>query len=114
MNKPNLTKATNDEIQTRFDNDVERFSNLETGQQTTIDALLTIELCTEAAHCGCFIKLVVLATAIRCSTNKISDCCSLTKTFVSESKKKGFTSLKVPKRNDSLLITDLVTFHKRV
>ena len=38
-----------DEIQTRFDNDVERFSNLETGQQTTIDALLTMELCTEAA-----------------------------------------------------------------
>lgn len=39
MNKHNLPKATNDEIQTRFDNDVERFSNLETGQQTTIDAL---------------------------------------------------------------------------
>jgi tRNA (cmo5U34)-methyltransferase len=49
MIKPNLPKATNDEIQTRFDNDVERFSNLETGQQTTIDALLTMELCTEAA-----------------------------------------------------------------
>lgn len=49
MNKHNLPKATTDEIQTRFDNDVERFSNLETGQQTTIDALLTMELCTEAA-----------------------------------------------------------------
>jgi tRNA (cmo5U34)-methyltransferase len=49
MIKPNPPKATNDEIQTRFDNDVERFSNLETGQQTTIDALLTMELCTEAA-----------------------------------------------------------------
>ncbi|TCK80954.1 class I SAM-dependent methyltransferase [Albibacterium bauzanense] len=42
-------KATNEEIRTRFDNDVERFSNLETGQQTTIDAPLTMELCTEAA-----------------------------------------------------------------
>jgi len=43
------TKATNEEIKARFDNDVERFSNLETGQQTTIDAPLTMELCTEAA-----------------------------------------------------------------
>ena len=49
MNRQDLPKATNDEIQTRFDNDVERFSNLETGQQTTIDALLTMDLCTEAA-----------------------------------------------------------------
>lgn len=42
-------KATNEEIKVRFDNDVARFSNLETGQQTTIDAPLTMELCTEAA-----------------------------------------------------------------
>ena len=42
-------KSTNDEIRTRFDNDVERFSNLDTGQVTTIDAPLTMELCTEAA-----------------------------------------------------------------
>lgn len=42
-------KATNEEIKARFDQDVERFSNLETGQQTTIDAPLTMELCTEAA-----------------------------------------------------------------
>jgi Methylase involved in ubiquinone/menaquinone biosynthesis len=42
-------KSTNDEIRARFDNDVERFSNLETGQATTIDAPLTLELCTEAA-----------------------------------------------------------------
>lgn len=44
------TKATNEDIRARFDNDVERFSNLETGQQTTIDAPLTMELCTEAAR----------------------------------------------------------------
>ena len=43
------TKSTNEEIRTRFDNDVDRFSNLETGQATTIDAPLTMELCTEAA-----------------------------------------------------------------
>jgi tRNA (cmo5U34)-methyltransferase len=42
-------KATNQQIGERFDNDTERFSNLETGQQTTIDAPLTMELCTEAA-----------------------------------------------------------------
>src|SRR5471030_2659479 len=42
-------KSTNEEIRTRFDNDVERFSNLDTGQLTTIDAPLTMELCTEAA-----------------------------------------------------------------
>lgn len=49
MDKHETAKATNDEIRSRFDNDVERFSNLETGQQTTIDATLTMELCTEAA-----------------------------------------------------------------
>src|SRR6201986_5503347 len=42
-------KATNEQIRERFDKDTERFSNLETGQQTTIDAPLTMELCTEAA-----------------------------------------------------------------
>lgn len=43
------TKATNEEIRARFDKDTERFSNLETGQQTTIDAPITMDLCTEAA-----------------------------------------------------------------
>jgi tRNA (cmo5U34)-methyltransferase len=42
-------KATNEEIRTRFDNDVERFSNLETGQATMIDGSLMMDLCTEAA-----------------------------------------------------------------
>ena len=42
-------KATNEEIAARFDNDVERFSNLETGQLSTIDAPISMELCTEAA-----------------------------------------------------------------
>lgn len=43
-------KATNQEIRERFDKDTERFSNLETGQQTTIDAPITMELCTDAAR----------------------------------------------------------------
>lgn len=42
--------ATTQEITERFNNDVERFSNLDTGQLTTIDAPLTMELCTEAAR----------------------------------------------------------------
>lgn len=42
-------KATNEEIRNRFDQDVERFSNLDTGQKTIIDAPLMLELCTEAA-----------------------------------------------------------------
>lgn len=42
-------KATNEEIRLRFDQDVARFSNLDTGQLTTLDAALTMDLCTEAA-----------------------------------------------------------------
>ncbi len=42
-------KAGNEEIRARFDHDVERFSNLDIGQLTTIDAPLAMELCTEAA-----------------------------------------------------------------
>lgn len=43
-------KSTVYEIQERFDNDVERFSNLNTGQQATIDAPLTMDLITRAAQ----------------------------------------------------------------
>jgi tRNA (cmo5U34)-methyltransferase len=42
-------KSTVDQIRRRFDNDVERFSNLETGQSATIDAPLVLELITQAA-----------------------------------------------------------------
>ena len=42
-------KSTVDEIRARFDQDVERFSNLQTGQSATIDAPLVLELITEAA-----------------------------------------------------------------
>ncbi|NME69970.1 class I SAM-dependent methyltransferase [Flammeovirga aprica] len=44
-----MQKSTIEEIQERFDNDVERFSNLETGQVSTIDATNSLELITEAA-----------------------------------------------------------------
>lgn len=42
-------KSTVDEIRERFDQDVERFSNLETGQSATMDAPLCMELVVEAA-----------------------------------------------------------------
>jgi len=42
-------KSTRAEIADRFDADVERFSNLDTGQATTIDAPLAMELITRAA-----------------------------------------------------------------
>lgn len=43
-------KSTIAEIRQRFDKDVERFSNLETGQQATMDAPLSLELITDAAQ----------------------------------------------------------------
>jgi len=45
-----MNKSTIEEIRERFDKDVERFSNLETGQVTTIDAKLCLELIAEAAN----------------------------------------------------------------
>ncbi|XZE19481.1 class I SAM-dependent methyltransferase [Pirellulaceae bacterium SH449] len=42
-------KSTITDIESRFDLDVERFSNLETGQSATIDAPLAMQLITEAA-----------------------------------------------------------------
>lgn len=44
-----MQKSTIEEIRIRFDNDVERFSNLDTGQVSTIDATVSLELITEAA-----------------------------------------------------------------
>lgn len=42
-------KSTPEQIRARFDGDVERFSNLETGQSATIDAPLVMELLSQAA-----------------------------------------------------------------
>lgn len=49
METPLGRKSSVDEIRSRFDSDVERFSNLETGQAATIDAPLAMELITQAA-----------------------------------------------------------------
>ncbi len=43
-------KSSTDEIRQRFDIDVDRFSNIETGQTATIDAPLAMELITQAAY----------------------------------------------------------------
>lgn len=42
-------KASTDEIRKRFDIDVDRFSNLETGQVSSVDSALSLELITESA-----------------------------------------------------------------
>jgi tRNA (cmo5U34)-methyltransferase len=42
-------KSTPEEIRARFDRDVERFANLETGQSATIDAPLVLDLIAHAA-----------------------------------------------------------------
>ena len=44
-----MIKSTVEEIKERFDSDVERFSNLDTGQLSTIDAKVSLELITESA-----------------------------------------------------------------
>ncbi len=44
-----MNKSTVKEIKERFDNDVERFSNLNTGQIATMDAQISLELLTEAS-----------------------------------------------------------------
>ena len=49
MPTPLAKKSTLHDIRERFDRDVERFSNLETGQQATLDASLAMELITQAA-----------------------------------------------------------------
>jgi tRNA (cmo5U34)-methyltransferase len=44
-----MSKSTVEEIRQRFDADVERFSNLETGQTATVDAPLALALVSQAA-----------------------------------------------------------------
>lgn len=44
-----MKKSTIEEIKQRFDDDVERFSNLDTGQVSAIDAKISLELITEAS-----------------------------------------------------------------
>lgn len=49
MKTPLNEKSSTEEIRSRFDADVERFSNLDTGQAATIDAPLAMELIARAA-----------------------------------------------------------------
>jgi len=49
MSTPIEQKSTLEEIEKRFNHEVARFSNLETGQMATIDAPLAMELITQAA-----------------------------------------------------------------
>jgi tRNA (cmo5U34)-methyltransferase len=49
MDTPIEDKSTVDEIRERFDRDVARFSNLDVGQSSTIDAPLSMALITQAA-----------------------------------------------------------------
>ena len=49
MGTPLENKSSVNDIRKRFDRDVERFSNLETGTTTIMDALLMMELITQAA-----------------------------------------------------------------
>ncbi len=48
-----MSKSTVEEIRRRFDANVERFSNLETGQSATIDAPLSLGLIAGAAAAVC-------------------------------------------------------------
>jgi tRNA (cmo5U34)-methyltransferase len=49
MRTPLYKKSSVEEIKTRFDHEVERFSHLETGQKAIIDAPLAMTLITQAA-----------------------------------------------------------------
>lgn len=49
MSTPLERKSSTAQIRGRFDNDVERFSNLETGQQAVIDAPLVLDLIADLA-----------------------------------------------------------------
>src|ERR1700759_1650061 len=54
-----MSKSTVEQIRERFDRDVERFSNLETGQSATIDAPLSLALIAGAAS-----RITLLATSL--------------------------------------------------
>ncbi|WP_194775786.1 class I SAM-dependent methyltransferase [Pararhodonellum marinum] len=44
-----MKKSSVEDIRSRFDKDVERFSNLDTGQVATVDAVISLEMITDAA-----------------------------------------------------------------
>ena len=64
-------KSTTEEIRERFDNDVERFTELESGQSATIDAPLAMELITRAAVASTPTILRILDIGSRAGNNTI-------------------------------------------
>ena len=73
MTTPLEQKSTPEAIKQRFDNDVERFSNLQTGQTATIDAPLAMELITQAAvHTTQKISNVRLRNCMETMDKKVS------------------------------------------
>jgi tRNA (cmo5U34)-methyltransferase len=52
-------KSTVDELRQRFDADVERFSNLETGKSATVNAALAMAQVAEAAPGTTFTRLIL-------------------------------------------------------
>ena len=58
MSTPLEQKSSLEEIEKRFDNDVDRFSNLETGQSATVDAPLAMELITERKYLNTLIRKI--------------------------------------------------------
>ena len=50
MKEKQITKSSVEEIRSRFDNDVQRFSNLDTAQRTVIDAQHCLEIITGAVR----------------------------------------------------------------
>ena len=71
MFTPLANKSSIHEIRSRFDKDVERFSNLETGQTATMDAPLAMELITQAAISSCPIITNVLDIGCGAGNNTI-------------------------------------------
>lgn len=82
-------KSSIDEIKARFDQDVERFSNLETGQLTTLDAAFSMDLITDCiarlhpqaeavldVGCGAgnyTLKLLQKVNPLNCTLNDLSE-----------------------------------------
>ncbi len=58
MSTPLEQKSSLEEIEKRFDNDVARFSNLETEQSATVDAPLAMELITERKYLNTSIRKI--------------------------------------------------------
>jgi tRNA (cmo5U34)-methyltransferase len=131
-------KSTLSEIQERFDNEVDRFSNLETGQISTIDAALSLELLTQAATAICpeakqvldlgcgagnySLKLLGLIPNLDCTLIDLSqpmlDKAKERITAVSEGKittiQTDFLNMKLPNETYDIVVTGAAMHHLRL